>query len=75
MIFGFLVVAILSGLPNKIAGIFGGEVLHPARLVAGDGISVVDLCFGTLVTFRSRRSGCLPRPRGPRQHFLLSSPA
>ena len=67
MIIGFLVVAILSGLPNDIAGIFGSEVLHPARLVAGNGIPVVDL-------FRNDRhlcsGGTVPRRTAP-----ISSPA
>ena len=43
MIIGFIVVAILSGLPNNIAGIFGAQVVYSAELAAGNGISVVDL--------------------------------
>jgi Na+/proline symporter len=50
MILGFIVVAILSGLPNKIAGIFGGKLYpQPAWL------PVMEfpwwICFGTIVTF------------------------
>ncbi len=43
MIIGFIVVAILSGLPNNIAGIFGGIALYPTDLAARHEISVVDL--------------------------------
>src|SRR5580704_3544707 len=50
MIIGFIVVAILSGLPNNIAGIFGGIVYtQPTWL------PVMKfpwwICFGTIVTF------------------------
>jgi solute:Na+ symporter, SSS family len=50
MIIGFIVVAILSGLPNNIAGIFGGKVYtQPSWL------PVMEfpwwICFGTIVTF------------------------
>ncbi len=50
MIIGFIVVAILSGLPNSIAGIFG------ARLYSQPGwLPVLAfpwwICFGTIVTF------------------------
>src|SRR5881392_2998002 len=50
MIIGFIVVAILSGLPNNIAGIFGGRVYtQPTWL------PVMQfpwwICFGTIVTF------------------------
>jgi solute:Na+ symporter, SSS family len=50
MIVGFIVVAILSGLPNKIASIFGGELYtQPSWL------PVMEfpwwICFGTIVTF------------------------
>src|SRR6202035_1947724 len=50
MIVGFIVVAILSGLPNSIAGIFGSKLYkQPAWL------PVMEfpwwICFGTIVTF------------------------
>ena len=50
MIIGFIVVAILSGLPNNIAGIFGGKLYtQPTWL------PVMEfpwwICFGTIVTF------------------------
>ncbi len=50
MIVGFIVVAILSGLPNKIVGIFGGNLYtQPSWL------PVMEfpwwICFGTIVTF------------------------
>jgi SSS family solute:Na+ symporter len=50
MITGFIVVAILSGLPNKIASIFGGKLYtQPSWL------PVMEfpwwICFGTIVTF------------------------
>jgi solute:Na+ symporter, SSS family len=50
MIIGFLVVAILSGLPNNVAGIFG------TRLYPQPGwLPVMEfpwwICFGTIVTF------------------------
>ena len=43
MILGFVVVAILSGLPNAVAKNVRCAALHAAGLAAGDGISVVDL--------------------------------
>jgi solute:Na+ symporter, SSS family len=50
MILGFIVVAFLSGLPNKIAGLFG------AKLYTQPGwLPVMEfpwwICFGTIVTF------------------------
>lgn len=50
MIIGFIVVAILSGLPNNLAGIFGGKLYtQPPWL------PVMEfpwwICFGTIVTF------------------------
>src|SRR5213075_1333999 len=50
MIAGFIVVAILSGLPNNIAGLFGGKLyMQPGWL------PVMEfpwwICFGTIVTF------------------------
>jgi SSS family solute:Na+ symporter len=50
MIIGFIVVAILSGLPNKITGLFGGKsYMQPSWL------PVMEfpwwICFGTIVTF------------------------
>src|SRR6267378_1975753 len=50
MIMGFIVVVILSGLPNKIAGLFGGKFYtQPSWL------PVMEfpwwICFGTIVTF------------------------
>jgi SSS family solute:Na+ symporter len=50
MIMGFIVVAILSGLPNKIASLFGGKVyMQPGWL------PVMEfpwwICFGTIATF------------------------
>lgn len=50
MVVGFIVVAILSGLPNKIAGIFGGKLYtQPTWL------PVMEfpwwICFGAIVTF------------------------
>jgi solute:Na+ symporter, SSS family len=50
MIVGFIVVAILSGLPNKIASVFGGKLYtQPSWL------PVMEfpwwICFGTIVTF------------------------
>jgi SSS family transporter len=50
MIIGFIVVAILSGLPNGMAGIFGGK-LYPQP----SWLPVMEfpwwICFGTIVTF------------------------
>jgi hypothetical protein len=50
MFVGFIVVAILSGLPNSIAGIFGGK-LYPQP----QWLPVMEfpwwICFGTIVTF------------------------
>jgi Na+/proline symporter len=50
MIAGFVVVAILSGLPNNIAAIFGGKLYtQPSWL------PVMEfpwwICFGTIITF------------------------
>ena len=50
MIIGFIVVAILSGLPNKITGVFGGKLYtQPSWL------PVMEfpwwICFGTIITF------------------------
>src|SRR6478672_7220237 len=50
MITGFIVVAILSGLPNKIVGLFGGKLYtQPSWL------PIMEfpwwICFGTIVTF------------------------
>jgi solute:Na+ symporter, SSS family len=50
MMVGFIVVAILSGLPNNIAGLFGGKLYtQPSWL------PVMEfpwwICFGTIVTF------------------------
>src|SRR6201997_5937588 len=50
MILGFIVVVILSGLPNNIAGLFGGKLYtQPSWL------PVMEfpwwICFGTIVTF------------------------
>ena len=50
MIIGFVVVAILSGLPNGIAGIFGGKLYtQPAWLPLME--FPWWICFGTIVTF------------------------
>jgi Na+/proline symporter len=50
MIVGFIVVAILSGLPNKIAGIFGGKLYtQPSWLPLME--FPWWICFGTIVTF------------------------
>jgi solute:Na+ symporter, SSS family len=50
MIIGFIVVAILSGLPNNIAGLFGGKLYTQPRW-----LPVMEfpwwICFGTIVTF------------------------
>src|SRR5216110_3642616 len=50
MIIGFIVVAILSGLPNNIAGIFGGKLYQQPSW-----LPVMEfpwwICFGTIVTF------------------------
>jgi solute:Na+ symporter, SSS family len=50
MIAGFLVVAVLSGLPNKLAGLFGGSLYSQP-----DWLPVMEfpwwICFGTIVTF------------------------
>jgi len=50
MILGFIVVVILSGLPNKLAGLFGGQLYtQPSWL------PVMEfpwwICFGTIITF------------------------
>src|SRR5213596_2521223 len=50
MIAGFIVVTILSGLPNNIAGIFGTKLYHQP-----DWLPVIEfpwwICFGSIVTF------------------------
>jgi Na+/proline symporter len=64
MIIGFIVVAILSGLPNGIANIFGGQLYaQPSWLP----VLVFPwwICFGTIVTFCvaiSFRTGWNDRP-------------
>jgi Na+/proline symporter len=64
MIIGFIVVAILSGLPNNIAGIFGTRLYTQP-----DWLPVMEfpwwICFGTIVTFSVAilfRTGCEHRP-------------
>src|SRR6478672_7961701 len=50
MIVGFIVVAILSGLPNNVAGLFGGKLyMQPGWLP----VMAFPwwICFGTIVTF------------------------
>src|SRR5215475_6376081 len=50
MIVGFIVVAILSGLPNKLAGLFGGKLYtQPSWLPLME--FPWWICFGTIVTF------------------------
>ena len=50
MIVGFIVVAILSGLPNNIAGLFGATAYPQPNW-----LPVMEfpwwICFGTIVTF------------------------
>src|SRR5216117_3249676 len=50
MIAGFIVVTILSGLPNNIAGIFGTKLYHQP-----DWLPVMEfpwwICFGSIITF------------------------
>src|SRR5213594_1623685 len=50
MIIGFIVVAILSGLPNNIAGIFGSKLYEQPNW-----LPVMEfpwwICFGTIITF------------------------
>jgi len=50
MIIGFIVVSILSGLPNKLAGLFGSKLYQQP-----DWLPVMEfpwwICFGTIVTF------------------------
>lgn len=50
MILGFVVVAILSGLPNKVAGLFGAQAYPQPNW-----LPVMEfpwwICFGTIVTF------------------------
>jgi len=50
MIVGFIVVTILSGLPNKLAGIFGGKLYEQPNW-----LPLMEfpwwICFGTIVTF------------------------
>src|SRR6266516_3244305 len=50
MIIGFIVVAILSGLPNSIASIFGGR-LYPQPSWLPVLVFPWWICFGTIVTF------------------------
>src|SRR5437588_3072842 len=50
MITGFVVVAILSGLPNSIASIFGGQ-LYPQPSWLPVLVFPWWICFGTIVTF------------------------
>jgi len=64
MILGFIVVAILSGLPNSVAGIFGGK-LYPQP----NWLPVMAfpwwICFGTIITFSAAilfRTGREHRP-------------
>jgi solute:Na+ symporter, SSS family len=66
MIIGFIVVAILSGLPNNIAGIFGTRLYTQP-----DWLPVMEfpwwICFGTIVTFPVAilfRTGREHRPPG-----------
>src|SRR5262249_49444549 len=50
MIVGFNVVAILSGLPNKLAGVFGGKLYtQPSWLPLME--FPWWICFGTIITF------------------------
>src|SRR5215467_3811300 len=50
MAVGFIVVAILSGLPNKIAGVFGGKLYtQPSWLPLME--FPWWICFGTIITF------------------------
>jgi len=50
MIIGFIVVAILSGLPNKLAGVVGGKLYTQPNW-----LPLMEfpwwICFGTIVTF------------------------
>src|SRR5437016_740620 len=50
MVVGFIIVAILSGLPNKIAGIFGSKLYEQPSW-----LPLMEfpwwICFGTIVTF------------------------
>jgi hypothetical protein len=50
MIVGFIVVAILSGLPNNIAGILGGKLYPQPNWLPVIGFPWW-ICFGTVVTF------------------------
>src|SRR3954465_5680875 len=50
MIMGFIVVAILSGLPNKIAGLFGGKLYTQPSWLPVMAFPWW-ICFGTIVTF------------------------
>ena len=50
MIIGFIVVAILSGLPNSIAGIFGGKLYTQPNWLPVMAFPWW-ICFGTIVTF------------------------
>ena len=50
MVIGFIVVAILSGLPNSIAGIFGGKLYTQPNWLPVMAFPWW-ICFGTIVTF------------------------
>src|SRR2546430_12375339 len=50
MILGLIVVVILSGLPNKIAGLFGGKLYSQPGWLPVMGFPWW-ICFGTIVTF------------------------
>jgi len=60
MIVGFIVVMILSGLPNKIAGLLGGK-LYTQRVGCGNGIPLVDLLRHHRHVFRG---DCVPNRPG-----------
>jgi SSS family solute:Na+ symporter len=66
MIVGFIVVAILSDLPNNIAGIFGGQLYSQPNWLPVIGVPW-RIFFGSIVTFfiaLSFRSGREPEPAG-----------
>ncbi len=67
MVAGFIVVAILSGLPNNLAGIFGGKLYAQPQW-----LPVLEfpwwICFGSIVTFLvaiSFRTGRIHHPPPP----------
>ena len=67
MIVGFIMVAILSGLPNNIAGIFGGELYSQPNSLPVMGFPWW-IFFGSIVTFfiaLSFRSGREHHPGVP----------